>query len=75
MTSRLTGMRSGFSVDTPDDYVLGSAKISYSFGPAVVQIFLTKLAANRMQIIRLSPKGSRRILIIYFQLIHLIVEN
>ena len=41
MTSRPTGMRSGFSVDTPDDYVLGSAKISYSFGPAVVQIFLT----------------------------------
>ena len=71
MTSRPTGMRSGFSVDTPDDYVLGSAKISYSFGPAVVQIFLT----NSRQRIRLSPKGSRRILIIYFQLIHLIVEN
>ena len=39
MTPRPTGMRSGFSVDTPDDYVLGSPKISYSFGPAVVQIF------------------------------------
>ena len=28
-----------------------------------------------MQIIRLSPKGSRRTLIIYFQLIHLIVKT
>ena len=66
-------MRSGSLVDTPDNYVLGLAKMSRDFGPAVVQIFLTKLAANRMQKISLSSKRVRIILIIYFQLIHQIV--
>ena len=35
-------MQSGFSVDTPNDYVLGSTKIFHSFDPAVVQIFPDK---------------------------------
>ena len=75
MGRRPAGMRSGSPVDTPDNYVLGFTKMSCDFGPAVVQIFLTKLAANRMQRISLSSKRVRRILIIYFQLIYQIVET
>ena len=53
-------MRSGFSVDTPDDYVPGLAKVSRGFGPAIVQIFPDKTCGKSDAKNKPSPERSQK---------------
>ena len=60
MGRRPAGMRSGSSVDTPDNYVLGLAKMSRDFGPAVVQIFPDKTCGKSDAKNKPSPERSQK---------------